>query len=284
MNFSMKKIYQVLAVLFLSLWLSGHAAETAIVTGANRGIGLGFVSELLDRNYHVIATYRDEATLEALNQLKNQYPEALSLYQLDVTNLEGIQRFAATVKKVNLLILNAGIKGYPHGIKLPDSTEAHFRKALEVNIIAPNNLIRAFYSLLLEQENSAVVYVSSGVSSTVQNGTGGYPGYRESKEAGNALIWNWSIQLMTDWKERYPDKLAQTPFAVAICPGHVKTDMGGAHAPLTVQQSVSEMMDILEYVKKTKRSNGLYMHGTLVPYVQYTNLVVLQEILDDLNL
>lgn len=283
MNFSMKKIYQVLAVLFLSFCVNELAAETAIVTGANRGIGLGFVSELLDRNYHVIATYRDESTLDALNQLKNQYPEALLLYQLDVTNLEGIQRFAATVKKVNLLILNAGVKGFPNGTKLPDSTEAHFRKALEVNTIAPNNLIRAFYPLLLQQENSAVVYVSSGVSSTVQNGTGGYPGYRESKEAGNALTWNWSIQLMKDWKERHPDKLAQTPFAVAICPGHVKTDMGGNNAPLTVEQSVSEMMDILDYVKKTKRSNGLYMHGTLEPYVQYTTPAVLQEILDEIN-
>lgn len=269
---------------FLSLWINGHAFETAIVTGANRGIGLGFVSKLLSRHYHVIATYRDESTLDALNLLKNKYPEALSLYQLDVTNLEGIQRFAATVKKVNLLILNAGIKGYPPGTKLPDSTEAHFRKALEVNTLAPNNMIRAFYPLLLEQENSAVVYVSSGVSSTVQNGTGGYPGYRESKEAGNALTWNWSIQLMKDWKERHPDKLAQTPFAVAICPGHVKTDMGGANAPLSVEQSVSEMMDIIEYVKKTKRSNALYMHGTLVPYVQYTTPVVLQEIMDHLNL
>lgn len=60
--------------------------------------------------------------------------------------------------------------------------------------------------------------------------------------------------------------------------------MGGANALLTVEQSVSEMLEILDYVKKTKRSNGLYMHGTFEPYVQYTTPSVLQEILDDINL
>ncbi len=199
---------------FLCLSLNLHSQETAIVTGANRGIGLGFASELLQRNYHVIATYRDEAS--ALKNLKNQYPETLTLYQLDVTDQEGIRRFAATVKTVDLLVLNAGIKGYPPGTKLTDSTDAYFRNALEVNTIAPNNLIRAFFPLLIEKENSCILYISSGVSSTVQNGSGGYPGYRESKEAGNALTWNWSIQLIREWKERHPDKLSQTPLAVAI--------------------------------------------------------------------
>lgn len=265
-----------LSIFFVFLCVSGYGSETAIVTGANRGIGLGFTEELLKRNYYVIATYRDEARSDALKVLKNRYPETLSLYQLDVTDLDGIQKFASIVKKLDLLILNAGVKGYPHGTQLPDSTEAHLRKALEVNTIAPNNLIRAFYPLLVEQPNSCVVYVSSGVSSTVQNGTGGYPGYRESKEAGNALTWNWSIQLMKDWKERHPDRLAETPCAVAICPGHVKTAMGGENAPLTVQQSVLEMMDLIEYVRSTKKSNGLYMHGRLEPYVQYTTPAILQ--------
>ncbi len=274
----MKK--QILAALFLCLSLNLHSHETAIVTGANRGIGLGFVSELLKRNYQVIATYRDEASLAALNSLKNQHPETLSLYQLDVTDQEGIRRFAETVKTVDLLVLNAGIKGYPAGTKLTDSTDAYFRNALEVNTIAPNNLIRAFFPLLIERANSCVVYISSGVSSTVQNGSGGYPGYRESKEAGNALTWNWSIQLMKEWKERHPDKLSETPLAVAICPGHVKTDMGGDNAPLTVEQSVSAMLDVVSYVKRTKKSNGLYMHGNETPYVQYSTPDVLKEVLD----
>jgi NAD(P)-dependent dehydrogenase (short-subunit alcohol dehydrogenase family) len=276
----MKK--QILAAL-LCLSMNLHSQETAIVTGANRGIGLGFVSELLKRNYQVIATYRNEGSLTHLNSLKTQYPETLTLYQLDVTDQDGIRQFAATVKAVDLLVLNAGIKGYPPGTKLTDSTDAHFRNALEVNTIAPNNLIRAFFPLLIERENSSVVYLSSGVSSTAQNGSGGYPGYRESKEAGNALIWNWSIQLMKEWKERHPDKLSQTPLAVAICPGHVKTDMGGDNASLTVEESVSEILDVLSYVKRTKKSNGLYMHGNETPYVQYVTPAVLKEIFDALS-
>ena len=85
---------------------------------------------------------------------------------------------------------------------------------------------------------------------------------------------------MKDWAAKYPDKLAQTPFAVAICPGHVKTDMGGESAPLSVEQSVSKMMEVLDYVKKTKRSNGLYLYGKEEPYVQYDTPAILQEILN----
>ena len=85
---------------------------------------------------------------------------------------------------------------------------------------------------------------------------------------------------MKEWKERYPDKLSQTPFAVAICPGHVKTDMGGENAALTVEESVSEMMDVISYVTRTKKSNGLYMHGNETPYVQYVTPAVLKEILE----
>jgi NAD(P)-dependent dehydrogenase (short-subunit alcohol dehydrogenase family) len=95
----MKK--QILAALFLCLSLNLHSQETAIVTGGNRGIGLGFVSELLKRDYQVIATYRDEASLTNLNSLQKQYPETLTLYQLDVTDQDGIRQFAATVKTVD---------------------------------------------------------------------------------------------------------------------------------------------------------------------------------------
>ncbi len=56
--------------------------------------------------------------------------------------------------------------------------------------------------------------------------------------------------------------------------------MGGDNAPLTVQQSVSEMLDTLSYVRRTKKSNGLYMHGSETPYVQYATPPVLKEILD----
>src|SRR5579862_6576469 len=98
----MKK--QILAAL-LCLSMNLHSQETAIVTGANRGIGLGFVSELLKRNYQVIATYRNEGSLTHLNSLKTQYPETLTLYQLDVTDQDGIRQFAATVKAVDLLVL-----------------------------------------------------------------------------------------------------------------------------------------------------------------------------------
>lgn len=265
---------------------------TAVVFGANRGIGLGFVDHYLNAGYHVIATYRDEATLgrptaiseereESLLALQQRYPGLLSLYPLEVTDEAAVEKMAQTLGKVDLLILNAGIKGYPvSGTRPKEHTSEHLAAALRVNTQAPDHIIRSFFPLLSETENACVVYMSSLVGRTADNSGGGYHPYRISKAAANALVWNWSIELMAKWKERAVKPLTKTPCAFAICPGWVRTDMGGPSARLSVGESTSEMAKVIEHVVQTKKSNALYMYDKSVaePYVIPP---VLQEIFDE---
>lgn len=264
---------------------------TAVVIGANRGIGLGFARQYLEAGYEVVATYRDgskldaETTLsdgnkESLAHLKQVYGKKINLYKLEITDAEAVSKFAKTIAKIDLLILNAGIKGYPiSGTRPLDHTPQHLLDSLRVNTQAPDNIIRSFYPLLTKSANACVVYMSSLVGRTADNESGGYHPYRIAKAASNALTWNWSIELMLDWKKRNPQNLTKTPCAVAICPGWVRTDMGGQSARLSITESVSAMRKVIDHVRNTKESNGLYMHdGSVVEKYPVTD--VLKEVLE----
>lgn len=255
---------------------------SVIVIGANRGIGLEFTRQYLEAGCKVVATYRNEKTLDALHALHDKYGEALSLYPLEVTDQAAIERFSKTVKKVDTLILNAGIKGYEVPYTRPTgNTSDELRSALEVNTIAPDNIIRAFYPLLSEQEDAIVVYMGSRVGQTADNGSGASHPYRIAKAASHALLWNEDIELKLDWKKKHPTQLFRAPCAVAICAGWVRTDMGGPNARLSAEESVSGMLDVIEYVRATKTSNALYMYDGSIAE-KYVTPPVHQEVFNSI--
>ncbi len=156
--------------------------KTVIIIGGNRGIGLGFVKQYLEENYNVIATYRNEFTLESLTILKNQYPDTLSLYKLEITNSKEVNKFAQTITRVDILILNAGIRGSSSSrIKPNDNREEELLNALNVNTIAQDNMIRALYPRISQQQDACIVYMSSLLGQTADNSSGKNHPYRTYK-------------------------------------------------------------------------------------------------------
>ncbi len=265
--------------------------QTAVVIGGNRGIGLGFVAQYLEEGYEVIATYRNEETLdnpssiseersESLVSLKAKYGDQLSLYKLEATDFVGVTQFAQTVKKIDLLILNAGIKGYAvPGTRPQEHGPDDLMQSLLVNTVAVDHIVRSFFPLLVHSKDACVVYMSSLVGLVSDDTGGGYHVYRIAKAATNMAIWNWSIELMLEWKKHHVEILSHAPCAVAICPGWVRTDMGGPLAGQSVDESVSRMKKVIEHVRETKKSNRLYMHDGKKPD-KYAIPDVLKEIFD----
>ncbi|MEI8124633.1 MAG: SDR family NAD(P)-dependent oxidoreductase [Parachlamydiaceae bacterium] len=155
------------------------------------------------------------------------------MHSLEVTDQEAIIKFSQTVKKVDTLVLNAGIKGYPVPYtQTPDNTGNEEMEALAVNTVALSNIIRAFNKMSLLQADACVVYMGSRAGQTADNGSGDSHPYRVSKAAGHASMWNWSITLMRQWKKSHPDQLHQSPCVFAVCGGWVKTRMGGENGRL----------------------------------------------------
>jgi NAD(P)-dependent dehydrogenase (short-subunit alcohol dehydrogenase family) len=196
---------------------------TALVTGANRGIGREIARQLADRGYDVIVTARDEEKARAAAA-----EVGASSLRLDVSDPESIDQAAASVSRepgvLDVLVNNAGI-GSDFGVAGVEPDFEAIQRALDTNFFGAYRLTVALLPLLRASNHSRVVNVSSGMGGVSEMG-GWSPGYRVSKAALNAMTRILSTEL------------AEAGVKVnSACPGFVATDMGG---PMGAQKPVED--------------------------------------------
>jgi len=207
-----------------------NAKRTALVTGANRGIGLETSKRLAKMGLRVILTARvaKDAENEAAKLAKEGL--AVSAEPLDVTREDGAEQLARKLAKmdarVDVLVNNAGV--YPQRGVLDAPLES-YREALDVNFWGALRTIRAFAPAMLENGYGRIVNVSSG-SGSFGEGLEGPAPYCVSKVAMNALTVKLAQELRSDVKVN------------ALCPGWVRTRMGGSGADLAVEDSVDTIL------------------------------------------
>jgi NAD(P)-dependent dehydrogenase (short-subunit alcohol dehydrogenase family) len=202
---------------------------TYLVTGANRGIGLAFARALSGRGDRVVATARRPEKARELGKLP------LRLEQLDVADEESIAGLARSLsgEPLDVLINNAGI-GHD-GPAFETLSMRDLEQALRVNAIGPVAVTQALLGNLRAGRRRVVVNLSSGLASISENESGGWIAYRASKAALNQLTRTVAAELK---KERF--------ICVAICPGWVRTDMGGAGASVSPEDSVAAMLKVID--------------------------------------
>ncbi|GAB4829426.1 hypothetical protein Ancab_019097 [Ancistrocladus abbreviatus] len=183
----------------------------SMVQGASRGIGLEFVKQLLekDRNGHVFATCRNPSQSAGLLDLKNRFPERLSISQLDVTVENTVKATAEFITErygyLNLLINASGILSIPDVLQ-PETTlkkvqQSALMLAYEVNAVGPILVMKHMWPLLkigggaaAERDAAVVANLSARVGSIGDNGLGGWHSYRASKTALNQLTKTVSVE------------------------------------------------------------------------------------------
>lgn len=201
--------------------------RTAIVTGGNRGIGLEVCRQLSRLGYRVILTSRKvNQGLEAAEKLRNEGGEVL-FRPLDVTSHRHIMDLKNYVLRyyggADVLVNNAAV--YPdEGRSVLEVERDVYRATLETNLIGPLMLCQALIPGMVQRGYGRVVNVSSR-SGQVCNMVDDTPSYRLSKLSLNGLT------LMLADAVRGSNVLVN-----AACPGWVRTDMGGASAPRSVEQ------------------------------------------------
>ena len=194
-------------------------AKVALVTGANRGIGKEIAIELVrDHGFVVYAAARDPSEV---GRRENIIP-----VELDVTDEAEIEAARALIESeqglLDALVNNAGIYGDPDGAESYDLDRAH--EVLEVNTFGPWRMIQEFLPLMRRSAAPRIVNVSSGAGQLAEM-NGGRTAYRLSKAALNALTRNLASEE------------AGTRLKVnTMCPGWVRTDMGGMGAPRSVEE------------------------------------------------
>ncbi len=208
--------------------------KTALVTGANRGIGLAITQGLAEEGYHVFMGVRDmERGQAALDSLYASGVRGLELLEVNVSDEASIhaaaQRLAQKDHALHVLVNNAGVFMDVFGeVNALTVTPDVITKTFEVNTLGPLLVMRAFAPVLEKAATPShpaqVINISSGMGQLSEMG-GGSLAYRISKTALNAVT------------RVFADELAERHIVVnAMCPGWVHTDMGGATAPRTPEQ------------------------------------------------
>ena len=210
----------------------GRTDRTALIVGASRTLGLGLARELLDRGWTVVGTVRGTSRT-GLHDLAADSGGRLEIEKVDVTVPDevGALRRRLGSRSLDLLFVNAGVAhdDVPAG---EVSTES-FVTVMVTNALAPMRVVEELGPLVAA--HGAIGVMSSRQGSLTLNTAGGNDVYRASKSALN--------QLMRSYAARHADD----PRALLlVSPGHVRTELGGADAPLTVEQSVPGVADTIE--------------------------------------
>lgn len=210
--------------------------QTALVTGANRGIGLETCRQLGRRGFTVLLTSRNvEKGRDAAESLRS---EGLRVHhhQLDVTDTGSITECAERVKgdfgHLNVLVNNAGIMldSSKRGASIFQADPQLLRESFQTNTLGPLLVAQALVPLMRKAGSGRIVNVSSSMGQ-LSGMDGQYPGYRISKTALNAVTCILAREL------------ADTRIKVnSVCPGWVRTDMGGRSAPRTPEQGADTIV------------------------------------------
>jgi len=201
-----------------------------VVTGASRGIGLELVRQYLGRGDAVVAACRSPDGATALHALGREHGDRLRVLACDVGDDDSVAAFAAALAgtAVDLLINNAGVGDWA-GLDAVNTADA--LRVYNVNALGPLRVTRALLPNLRAGIGRKVAHITSGMGSIGDNSSGGAYAYRMSKAALNMASKSLAIDLADDGI-----------VSVVINPGWVQTDMGGAGAPLAVQDSAEAMM------------------------------------------
>jgi NAD(P)-dependent dehydrogenase (short-subunit alcohol dehydrogenase family) len=200
-----------------------------VVTGGNRGIGFEVCRQLVGRGAQVVLTARQpQAGGEAIKRLAAEKLSA-QFHPLNVTDPESAKalrdHLERTFGQLDVLINNAGIFSKEDGAGLSVKLDT-VRATLETNTLAPLHLSQTMAAMLKRSSNARIVNVSSGMGA-LSDMQGGYAAYRISKTALNAVTGILAAEL-------------EGAVAVnSVCPGWVKTDMGGANAERDVSQGAA---------------------------------------------
>ena len=203
--------------------------RVALVTGGNRGIGLEICRRLAQHGLTVVLTARDAAKGKAAVKALQDGGLDVEFQRLDVTSCRSIRACAATVAerrgRIDVLVNNAGVLLDPRGSRFLDSKLDTYRDTLETNFFGPLQLAQSVVPLMKAKRYGRIVNLSSGLGQLEDMGAG-TPAYRVSKTALNAL----TRVLAAEFRE-------SNILVNSMCPGWVKTGMGGDHAPRTPAQA-----------------------------------------------
>jgi NAD(P)-dependent dehydrogenase (short-subunit alcohol dehydrogenase family) len=205
---------------------------TVLIVGASRGLGLGLACEYAKRGWRVIGTVRADKPPTRLHALAAGADGRVRVERVDINIPEQVAALRQLLagETIDLLLVNAGISNGP-AETLPLSSLEAFTRIMVTNAWSPLCVVEAFADLV--PEDGVIAAMSSGLGSVANNTRAGWELYRASKAALNTMLRSFAV------------RRGGGRTVLAVTPGWVRTDMGGANAPLDLETSVRGMVDAI---------------------------------------
>jgi NAD(P)-dependent dehydrogenase (short-subunit alcohol dehydrogenase family) len=234
----------------------------ALVTGANRGLGLATGLALARTGYEVVMTARDLAALERVVGQQEVQGLHLHLQCCDVSEDASVAAlaawFAKSFSQLDALINNAGAildrnPGPYGGAGILDASMASLQQSFNLNTLGALRMIQAFMPFLKKSPAGRIVNVSSGMGGLSEMGAF-WPGYRMSKAAMNAVT-----------RMLHAELAAGRIKVNSVCPGWVRTDMGGPEAARSIDEGIQGIIWAATLPEEGP-SGGFYRDGLPTPW------------------
>ena len=232
----------------------------ALVTGANRGLGLEFVRQLLGQGRRVVATCRQPGRATALNALAGEHPGRLRVLPLDVAEARSRDEMVRELPllagddapvRIDLLLNNAGV--LHSGERFGNVSAANLDDSLRTNAVGPYLLVQSLAPLLAD--GARVANLSSQLGSIGGAARFGTLSYAMSKAAQNMA----TVQLAHALAPR-------GIVVVALHPGWVQTEMGGAGAQVTSEDSARGLLEVISGLGDRDTGHFLDWQGNTLPW------------------
>lgn len=216
------------------------SVERVLITGANRGIGIGIVNEYLKRGkVHVFATCRDIEKAKDLRDIQHAAPENITIVELDLADASSIEQACAVITRavdgLDVLINNAAMR-FPDENELFGAVQAdEFLHSMNVNAVGPFMLVQTLVELIKAGNNPRIVNVTTGPLVPVEYNL---PfNYCISKAALNMITRYFAVNLSEFGI-----------ISIGMYPGWVQTEMGysgGGNPPLTIEDSAKGIVAVV---------------------------------------
>jgi NAD(P)-dependent dehydrogenase (short-subunit alcohol dehydrogenase family) len=234
---------------------SPQTAPTILIVGAGRGLGHAMAEEFLKKGWSVIGTVRPGIPRTKLHDLAETANGRVEIDTLDINEPAQITalRNRLAGRALEILFVNAGITTSDEHIKIGDVTTEEFMSVMITNALSPMRVIESLQDLV--PATGIIGAMSSGQGSISNNETGMREVYRGSKAALNMF--------MRSFAARQPEP---SRAMLVMAPGWVRTDLGGPGAPLSIQESIPNLVNVMLSRKGTPGLQFLDYLGRTVPW------------------
>jgi NAD(P)-dependent dehydrogenase (short-subunit alcohol dehydrogenase family) len=205
-----------------------------LIVGASRGLGHAMAIDLLKRGWLVVGTARPSESPTQLHDLAKENPGSVEVESVDISEPEQIAALRTRLagRVFDILFVNAGTSNANPNTTIAQISTEDFVRVMVTNALGPLRTIEALQDLV--RVDGLIGVMSSGQGSITNNTNGGFEVYRGSKSALN--------QYMRSYAARH----ANDPRALLLmAPGWIRTALGGPTAPLSVEEAIPDVVNVL---------------------------------------